>query len=553
MSRISLKTDYEDGKVLNAGELNVNNNVTMLGVNDNFERISKLGSQKADIVYVDNKISEKADLSLVNNSVRELTLIKADKSELVTKADKSEVDSKANLTYVNEQLATKANLSYVTAQLNSKVDVDDLENSLNLKADKTTIGNLSSLKTDDKSSIVNAINSINREATPIATIDTVGLVKPDGTTTTVDADGTIHAVGGGGGGSGTSDYEALSNKPLINNVELKGNVSLEDLNLMDKDTLEEALNSKANSNNVYSKNYIDTNVISVLNDKADSSSVNAALALKANSSDVYSKSTVDELLEAQGSSYDAKLLAKADTSSVYTKQEIDAKVDKKADGLSFSDNQLQLKSGDELIGNSVTVKVATSDIAISPEQPTGDDWKLWIPSDQVENISEVVDSLDGNYTNLSPSVRAIKSIYPIGSVYISFNTENPNKIFGGTWEQLSDIYIDNTNLIIDGLVKDDGYASITNTTKLQPGKYIFSIKNNGILSTSKQYQLFILNASNDEKTHFTKYVYESLEFEITDDEYSYIYVFVNTSIANVRLSLLNNNDNNVMHCWKRKV
>lgn len=429
MSRISLKTDYEDGKVLNAGELNVNNNVTMLGVNDNFERISKLGSQKADIVYVDNKISEKADLSLVNNSVRELTLIKADKSELVTKADKSEVDSKANLTYVNEQLATKANLSYVTAQLNSKVDVDDLEDSLNLKADKTTIGNLSSLKTDDKSSIVNAINSINREATPIATIDTVGLVKPDGTTTTVDADGTIHAVGGGGGGSGTSDYEALSNKPLINNVELKGNVSLEDLNLMDKDTLEEALNSKANSNNVYSKNYIDTNVISVLNDKADSSSVNAALALKANASDVYSKSTVDELLEVQGSSYDAKLLAKADTSSVYTKQEIDAKVDKKADGLSFSDNQLQLKSGDELIGNSVTVKVATSDIAISPEQPTGDDWKLWIPSDQVENISEVVDSLDGNYTNLAPSVQAVNNalghiVWTNSDTNIAFTPQN---------------------------------------------------------------------------------------------------------------------------------
>lgn len=478
MSRISLKTDYEDGKVLNAGELNVNNNVTMLGVNDNFERISKLGSQKADIVYVDNKISEKADLSLVNNSVRELTLIKADKSELVTKADKSEVDSKANLTYVNEQLATKANLSYVTAQLNSKVDVDDLEDSLNLKADKTTIGNLSSLKTDDKSSIVNAINSINREATPIATIDTVGLVKPDGTTTTVDADGTIHAVGGGGGGSGTSDYEALSNKPLINNVELKGNVSLEDLNLMDKDTLEEALNSKANSNNVYSKNYIDTNVISVLNDKADSSSVNAALVLKANVSDVYSKSTVDELLEAQGSSYDAKLLAKADTSSIYTKQEIDDKVDKKADGLSFSDNQLQLKSGYELIGNPVTVKVATSDISISPEQPTGNDWKLWIESDQVENISEVVDSLDGDYKNLAPSVRAVKEALN------TYSTEEKRigtwidgkplyrKVFTGTKVSNSNKTINISNLNVEHIYF---YGSITGNEDESEGSYEFPI------------------------------------------------------------------------------
>lgn len=36
-------------------------------------------------------------------------------------------------------------------------------------------------------------------AVRIATVERVGLVKPDGTTVTIDADGTIHAVGGGGG------------------------------------------------------------------------------------------------------------------------------------------------------------------------------------------------------------------------------------------------------------------------------------------------------------------------------------------------------------------
>lgn len=38
-------------------------------------------------------------------------------------------------------------------------------------------------------------------ATPIATTSTAGKVKPDGTTITVDSDGTIHSVGGGGGGT----------------------------------------------------------------------------------------------------------------------------------------------------------------------------------------------------------------------------------------------------------------------------------------------------------------------------------------------------------------
>lgn len=35
---------------------------------------------------------------------------------------------------------------------------------------------------------------------PVATPTTAGIVKPDGTTTTVDQDGTIHAIGGGSGG-----------------------------------------------------------------------------------------------------------------------------------------------------------------------------------------------------------------------------------------------------------------------------------------------------------------------------------------------------------------
>ena len=38
---------------------------------------------------------------------------------------------------------------------------------------------------------------------PVATTETAGIVRPDGTTITVDSDGTIHSVGGGGGGDGS--------------------------------------------------------------------------------------------------------------------------------------------------------------------------------------------------------------------------------------------------------------------------------------------------------------------------------------------------------------
>lgn len=62
----------------------------------------------------------------------------------------------------------------------------------------------------------------------IATSERVGLVKPDGTTILIDADGTIHAVGGSGG---TSNYKDLLNKPSINGVSLIGALSLSDLGI----------------------------------------------------------------------------------------------------------------------------------------------------------------------------------------------------------------------------------------------------------------------------------------------------------------------------------
>lgn len=64
----------------------------------------------------------------------------------------------------------------------------------------------------------------------IATTEKAGIVKPDGTTITVDADGTIHSVGGGGT-AGTMDYEDLSNKPSVNGIELSGNKTTSDLGI----------------------------------------------------------------------------------------------------------------------------------------------------------------------------------------------------------------------------------------------------------------------------------------------------------------------------------
>jgi hypothetical protein len=75
----------------------------------------------------------------------------------------------------------------------------------------------------------------------------------------------------------------------------------------------------------------------------------------------------------------------------------------------------------------ISVGGGTEDIIISPDQPTSEDWKLWIDSGEVINSgSEVVDSLEGNETNKAPSVHAVNGIIESGS--------NAN----GSWTKFAD-------------------------------------------------------------------------------------------------------------------
>ena len=61
---------------------------------------------------------------------------------------------------------------------------------------------------------------------PVASKTTLGGIKV-GKNLTIDADGTLNAIGGGSG-SGTSDYNEIENKPTINGVEISGDKTAED-------------------------------------------------------------------------------------------------------------------------------------------------------------------------------------------------------------------------------------------------------------------------------------------------------------------------------------
>ena len=70
---------------------------------------------------------------------------------------------------------------------------------------------------DGRDAKINGVNTLTIEAGDNITLDQEGNTL------------TINSIGGGSGG--TSNYNALTNKPKINNVELKGNKSLNDLGI----------------------------------------------------------------------------------------------------------------------------------------------------------------------------------------------------------------------------------------------------------------------------------------------------------------------------------
>lgn len=68
----------------------------------------------------------------------------------------------------------------------------------------------------------NIEDNANNYVLPIATSDSLGGIKPDNETATVDINGVLHVVGGGGGG-GNNNYEALINLPVYNDKTIFGN------------------------------------------------------------------------------------------------------------------------------------------------------------------------------------------------------------------------------------------------------------------------------------------------------------------------------------------
>lgn len=178
-------------------------------------------------------------------------------SALDGKVDKVDGKGLSTNDYTN---ADKAIVDGVTSALASKVNISDL-------ASVATSGDYDDLI--NKPSIPNvSVTQILESGTKIAEIDV------DGTTTDIYAPN---------GGSGTSDYNALSNRPSINNVVLSGNKSLSDLGINIPTKTSDLTND---SNFVVDANYTHTDNNYTNADKTIVSGVTDALALKANIADL---------------------------------------------------------------------------------------------------------------------------------------------------------------------------------------------------------------------------------------------------------------------------
>lgn len=237
-----------------------------------------VGQGNVQVVQTQAGVAMKADLSRAikdwDNSIQQLTDIKADKSQvasdLAKKADQSSVD--ASVKSINDVLATKANSSDVSNELASKANQSDLEKTnaevakkadsetvngqLDTKADKTALADYA--KASDLTSDVKSLNDL------IAT--------------KADAETVNNAIG------------KIDFTPYAKSVDVNKQVSdLSNQEKADIASVNKALAGKQDAGYSYSKAELDKKLLAMsttTDGKIDATQVQNMIAGKANTADV---------------------------------------------------------------------------------------------------------------------------------------------------------------------------------------------------------------------------------------------------------------------------
>lgn len=173
---------------------------------NNASDFAYISSEKANIAI------DKAEEAENNAKISEEKALEATNAAGVATSKAEEAKQNANSA---EDMADISK-SYAVGDTGIRLG-EDIDNSKYYSEIAKTEADRSKSEADRAESVVNI---------GVATTEKAGIVKPDGTTITVDKDGTIHSVGGG-----TTDYNYLENKPQINGVELLGNKTTSDLGI----------------------------------------------------------------------------------------------------------------------------------------------------------------------------------------------------------------------------------------------------------------------------------------------------------------------------------
>ena len=227
---------------------------------------------KADVETITQTLAKTIDtVDLVSNSLT----MKADKTDV----DKVNTSVDEKFSSVNEEInkkADKEDVQAVSTALASKVDKIDVDK---ISTDLNTLNDAVSTQSNKLE------GKADKEELPtVATVEKLGLVKPDGTTVFITEDGTISA---GGSVEGTANYLELVNKPQVNGVELSGNKTASDLGL----AAASDLGDKATKAEVTSlQNTVDTKA-----DKTSIDEISETLATKADKTELPTVATVEKL------------------------------------------------------------------------------------------------------------------------------------------------------------------------------------------------------------------------------------------------------------------
>lgn len=231
MANMVLKTDYKDGQILYGSDLNANNETAMMAVNDNFKRILELEQNKAnevdldakaDKIYVDEELSKKVNLTEYNQKISDI------EDTLELKSDKTYVDNLVNSTTnpINQNITKIIDGTQVVGEAKLAQKIKGIE--------QADIHNYYGTDYDGIEGFHKLPDSIYAEEVSEGSgivVDGITILPRDNS---ISEEKLTEEVRLKLNRQSITDYNFLENLPQINSIELKGNKTLDELNIQPK-------------------------------------------------------------------------------------------------------------------------------------------------------------------------------------------------------------------------------------------------------------------------------------------------------------------------------